>query len=731
MHRSRRTSLSRARWLVPVLLGVLVAGGLPAATAAPTAAPTAASTAAAGKGKPGPLAVRLTSMAPATIPRSGTLRLHGVVTNTSDGAWQDINVHAFASTEPITTSAGLVRAAALPYDADVGARLQTSNAFVPIGDLPPGKSTDFTLRIPRAELPIPDQPGVYWVGVHALGTNKLGRDTVADGRARTFAPLYRATTPRTDLTMVVPFRAKVRRDSTGALSDPKRWERLLGEQGRLERILGEVESAGSTPVTLVLDPTVLDAADTLAGAQPDPVDGGTPSPSPSATPSDEASDEASDGASEASDGTGTPSSGSSADASSDSDDPVAARARVWLDRLTTVAATKSVLGTGYADPDVAGLGRRSPELLTTSFELARGTFEAYHVDAQAAVVPPGGYLPDSVLPRIDSETRLLLTDRTDHPARTNWRSVAGQQILFGDAGAASGGPGPSAPRTALAIRQRIVSDAALRAMSGSKAPMVVILPAGWDPGRDWRQADLFGALDQPWLRLVGLPAPSTAAPRRRHLTYPARQRRAEIGRGMVRATDRAVVQAQVYADALTEPDGAVDGYTRLALQSTSYHARNNRLGAVRDAERLRQDISDSLRGIRVVGSPFVTMSGKTGNFVVTLVNDLDQRVRVGIRARTNSSLLSIDTPNTVTLPAKQRTTVRLSAASAGIGVREVTLVPITDKGDEVGTPISFSVRSSQVGILIWAIMGVGMALLVVMIIRRWVKRGLSRRSTAP
>jgi hypothetical protein len=132
----------------------------------------------------------------------------------------------------------------------------------------------------------------------------------------------------------------------------------------------------------------------------------------------------------------------------------------------------------------------------------------------------------------------------------------------------------------------------------------------------------------------------------------------------------------------------------------------------------------------VVGSPFVTMSGKTGNFVVTLVNDLDQRVRVGIRARTNSSLLSIDTPNTVTLPPKQRATVRLSAASSGIGVREVTLVPITDKGDEVGTPISFSVRSSQVGILIWAIMGVGMALLVVMIIRRWVKRGLSRRSTA-
>ncbi len=229
-------------------------------------------------------------MSPATIPQSGTLRLRGIVTNTSEGSWQDINVHAFVSTEPITTSAGLVKAAALPYDADVGDRLQTSHAFVAIGDLPPGKSTDFSLRIPRSELPIPDQRGVYWVGVHALGTNKLGRDTVADGRARTFAPLYRATTPRTDLTMVMPFRAQVRRDSTGALVEPRRWERLLGEEGRLERILGEVESAGSTPVTLVVDPTVLDAADTLAGTPQDPIDGGLPSPRPSSTPGDEGGD---------------------------------------------------------------------------------------------------------------------------------------------------------------------------------------------------------------------------------------------------------------------------------------------------------------------------------------------------------------------------------------------------------------------------------------------------------
>ena len=36
---------------------------------------------------------------------------------------------------------------------------------------------------------ITGEPGVYWIGVHALGSNADGRDLVADGRARTFIPL--------------------------------------------------------------------------------------------------------------------------------------------------------------------------------------------------------------------------------------------------------------------------------------------------------------------------------------------------------------------------------------------------------------------------------------------------------------------------------------------------------------------------------------------------------------
>ena len=53
----------------------------------------------------------------------------------------------------------------------------------------PGERAPFTIQVPVDDLPITGDPGVYWFGVHALGTSADGRDLVADGRARTFIPL--------------------------------------------------------------------------------------------------------------------------------------------------------------------------------------------------------------------------------------------------------------------------------------------------------------------------------------------------------------------------------------------------------------------------------------------------------------------------------------------------------------------------------------------------------------
>jgi len=57
----------------------------------------------------------------------------------------------------------------------------------------------------------------------------------------------------------------------------------------------------------------------------------------------------------------------------------------------------------------------------------------------------------------------------------------------------------------------------------------------------------------------------------------------------------------------------------------------------------------------------------------------------------------------------------------------VRLTPITAKGEEVGTPLSFSLRTSQVGRLIWFVIVAGGVLLGVMILRRIVLRVRNHR----
>ncbi len=196
---------------------------------------------------PTPLSVTMTQLSPSVIPAKGVITISGIVTNDSEEDWTDINVSPFVSGTPITTRDGLAEAAASAPDATVGDRLTDPGLQVLVGDLAPGKSTTFTVRVHADALPITGDPGVYWIGVHALGTNAAGRDLVADGRARTFIPLVprsmarRRTLP---LSVVLPLRGRARRAADGSLNGPARWVRLTAPEGRLTRLADFGASAG-------------------------------------------------------------------------------------------------------------------------------------------------------------------------------------------------------------------------------------------------------------------------------------------------------------------------------------------------------------------------------------------------------------------------------------------------------------------------------------------------------
>ena len=674
------------------------------------------SAAAATDEEPSPLTVQLTQLSPSTIPEKGRLVLSGTVRNDSDELWSAINVHPVVGRNPMTSREQLTAAAASDPAVEIGTRLTQVGQFAAIGDLVPGQSTTFRISLKAKDLrtEIAGTPGVYWIGVHALGQNAEGRDPIADGRARTFLPLL-PHDAHTSVALVVPVREQVSRDRLGKLLDTSDWSVMLGDNGRLERIAALLDSTGGAPVTMLVDPAVIDAVGSLAADNPALSLGTEPAQGPSQSPSESPSE--SPGPS--SDGTDSP---------SRSDDRLGpadrANATRWLTQVKAASAVQSVLGLGYADPDVASLARRRPQLVNLAAKESANAFTRLGMDAVPTVAPASGWLDDEALGSVAADTMVLVSDHAAPRTRTHWRTPEGQDLVFADAQAASGGPGPTAPLDALALRQRIVSDAALRAQEGSSSPMVVELPDDWDPGPDWQAADFFGGLDLPWLDLVSLGRADDGTPSfDAALGYPAGERRTEVQLANVSATRALVSTANAMGQLLRSSNDVQHALTGIALDAVSYHARRDEALAREQVLGTNEAMQDRLAKVSVIGTDFVTLSGGSGTLTVTLVNQLDQPITVGIRPRATSPDVHIQTPKPLEMAPGQRTVLRLRAHASSIGVHEVTLTPVTSNGIELGTPLTFSLRTSQVGRLIWGVLVGGGGLLLVMILRR-IRRGI-------
>ncbi|MCW2761053.1 MAG: hypothetical protein JWR85_1254 [Marmoricola sp.] len=707
--------MSRARWTTRALGTALVAATLvtaPLAVGAAVAAPTASRPHVAPRAdevEATPLSVALTSMSPSEIPRKGAITLTGVVANASSEDWTDVNVAPFISREPITTRDALAEAAATSPSVAVGERLTDAGTYASVGDLAPGERAAFTIRVPRTSLLISGAPGVYWIGVHALGQNADGRDLVADGRARTFIPLVSPQQARrrsVPVSLVLPFRERARRAADGSLNGPARWVSLTGPDGRLTRLVDFAASAGSAPLSWLVDPAVLEALEDFGRGNP-PLslgpegasgDGnGQPSEdaSPSATPSP---------------APGTPS------------EAERVRAASVLEGFLGSARTHPLLALGYSDPDVVSLARRRPSLIKRADSLAASQLKARGLTGVPAVAPPNGAFDPKLLTQVPKDTLMVLSDRGRLANPPLSRLPSGQELLLTDERAATGGPAPTAPRDTLALRQRILSEAALEVTKGSEPPrpIVVTLPSPWDPGRNWRQADFFGGLQASWVRMAPVPRAPTST-YDGELAYGPAQLKEEIGTTNVEATRTLVRTSAVLGHLLANENDVTDRLTGAALQASSYSARPTPELAAEQVLSLDATVRSQMGLVQVTGTDFVTLSGGSGTLTVTLVNGLKQPITVGLLARTDSPQVKVETPEPVSMRAGQRTTLRLQVTS-GFGVHEVTIFPVTTEGEETGTPLTFSLRTSQVGRLIWYIIIASGTLLAVMIVRRIVLR---------
>nr|WP_246303564.1 DUF6049 family protein [Nocardioides thalensis] len=715
------------------VVAALAGGGL---TTASVVAPGPARAAAEEAPYEPALTLTIDELAPGYVPESGPIEITGTVTNTDVVAWEDVTVYPFFDCsadpacgagfdqKPMTTAAELAEAAQADPEEVVGNRILTEGVEDEVGDIDPGESASYSLTVPRSELaPFLTGPGVYWFGVHALGSSEATPyDSNSDGRARTFLPYIgpRMAEDRTvDAAVVIPLRRRITHLPNGAVGRRGLWDQALSADGNLGRLLAFGSASVDDPVSWLVDPAVPDAVRQLARGNK----GRSIAPTGPA-PGEDGQEEGEGVDPEATDTAVGEDAGEE-----ESAEPANPEAQAWLDdledELGTGLSNGQVLALPYGDLDVAGAAESDPRLYRRAREQT-SILDDWGIITTPVLGSPGGYLDANGFLLADDSSAVLLTDRMfgpeafpDGPPRVG--KVGQHRVVVTSYAASTGGPGPDPRLTGLQLRQRMLSEAAVRLLSPDPAPLVVVLPGSVDPAD---AGDFWSGLDPRWLDVgtVGqVAAGATEEIGLDDLDYPEDQEDYEL-------PDYLFDQARGLADAgdtlqrmLSRNDTVGDQVRTEALTGASYSARPDPSGTASMLSASEDWIRRVQARVRISAPPGVTLSSADGSFAVTVRNQLKQPVTVRISADTEDGI-AIESGDPVELAPNSRTTVVLDAHTDALGVHNVRLAVTDIEGNSLGATAVVPVRSGQVGEIIWWFIGGGCGILFVAIAIRLVRR---------
>lgn len=306
----------------------------------------------------------------------------------------------------------------------------------------------------------------------------------------------------------------------------------------------------------------------------------------------------------------------------------------------------------------------------------------------------------------------------------------GHRISVYDPQTAVAGSGkPAGVRdTAFGIRQRVLAEAAVRSLSGSRESLVINLPHHFDPGPD--ATSFFTGLDRQFVNLLPLSSNTGGSSAEvERLGYPVRQLERELPASNFTAARELLEAGETLDDVLVGTDVVGTSAEAEALTATSYQVRNEALSALTTVNAATSWFTERMGRITVDAPPFVILSADSGPFAVTVTNGLEEPVAVRLEARTRDDL-EVRAPEVIELEAGSSQTIQLEAEARSIGVHPVTLYATDSEGRSLGASEQVNVRANTVGKVIWVILGVGVGILFLAIPVRWIRRYRRKRATA-
>ena len=288
-----------------------------------------------------------------------------------------------------------------------------------------------------------------------------------------------------------------------------------------------------------------------------------------------------------------------------------------------------------------------------------------------------------------------------------------------------GGPGPDDPLSAVAVRQRILSEAALRMTEPGRQPLVVVFPPSWTPPGGPDYSEFFSGLDVNWMRLTSLEEAATVPARplpADRFIYPQWQLNHEVDDGAFTALDTLTDEASRLQGVLTEGADLAARIRAEAFGTVSYVARDDDLRSLLATQDTIGWVQQRLRSISVSAPRRVILSSNSGSFSVTITNGLDEPVSV----RLQHDLQPADGDHRPRAAGPRAPTPAppccCEASTDKLGVHDVTISLTDPEGNPLGSTGRLPVRAAQVSQVIWLIMGVAGGLLLLAIVLRLVRR---------
>lgn len=655
------------------------------------------------------VSVVLDQVTPIAPRPGGTLRISGTLLNSSGSAVNEVSARLGISASPLNERAQIAKISELELAPEIDpVDYFLNKTKVEVNDvLEPGDQASFEIVVPLNDLPL-GRDGVYTVMVEVLGST--GTSGVSrQGGVRTFLPWMGSESNPIDLVWLWPLADYPAQEANGVLLN-EGIPRSLAPSGRLDSLLN-IAARNSSKISWIADPELLQVTrDVSDGYQV-----------------------------------------RSGDSISVGD--LSQEAGQWLARLdqALVVSRESEVGssatgrlpirvTPYADIDASAVTRSGQDTdvvrATTAAAVVASSVLGESVEGTLYWAPSGRLNKKTGGLLASSGVRTVILRGTALPPSDPTIISTGLGVLgttFGGMNAVLIDPGLSStlslPQTsesnAILMRQRFLAETVLLSQlipSESTSRMIVAGPQDirWNPSSDALNSLLDATGRVPWLNSASLSEllteNSTDIPRKR-VGYGPRAQGAELPATYIQKVQEANEELASLTAVLDNPGGITDAYAEAILRAQSSAWRLEPATGVELVSSISVSLQEQINKVYALSEGTITLSGESGLVPVTIANDLDRSVTVGVQLRGfPTARLESDPLYEITIEPGKKVSVELEATVVGGRTLSAGVQLLTPEGQDFGLPARIELVSTAYARAAAWVIGAAFAAIVLFVV---------------